>query len=227
MIPGEFTEFLLRLFSAALLGGVVGLERDIHGRDAGLRTHLLVSLGAALFMVLSHVAARATESSGYISDPTRIAAQIVTGIGFLGAGVIIKAGVNVRGLTTAASLWTVAAIGMACGGGYYLLSVSTTAMALGGLILLKQVEKIYVRDAYRNLSITTPIAIDSKLITDAVRQKELTIVSCHIEKNYELETMVTHMVLLIRKRGNVDKLAQGVIDSLESSSLNLKKVRWG
>ncbi len=226
-MSGEFTEILLRLFVASLLGGFVGLERDVHGRDAGLRTHLLVSLGAALFMVLSIVAARATEGSGYTSDPTRIAAQIVTGIGFLGAGVIIKAGVNVRGLTTAASLWTVAAIGMACGGGYYLISVSTTIIALGGLILLKQFEKIYARDSYRQLSITTPIGIDSKQITEVVRQKQLTIISCHIEKNYELETMVTNIVLLIRKRGNVDKLAQGIIDSLESSSLDLKKVRWG
>jgi putative Mg2+ transporter-C (MgtC) family protein len=128
------------LLVASLLGGLIGLERDIHGREAGLRTHLLVSLGAAVFMILSEQVAR--MSTGTFSDPGRIAAQIVTGIGFLGAGAIIKAGVNVRGLTTAACLWTVAAVGMAAGAGSYVLAAVTTVIALICLILLKRFERL-------------------------------------------------------------------------------------
>jgi len=107
-------EVLLRIFVAAALGGAIGLERELRERQAGLRTHLVVSVGAALFTLVS-----AYGFSGFGSrvDPTRIAAQIVTGIGFLGAGAIIRQGLSVRGLTTAASLWLVAAIGMAAGAG--------------------------------------------------------------------------------------------------------------
>src|SRR5207253_1246753 len=114
----SWEEALLRLFLAALLGSAVGLERELRDREAGLRTHLLVSLGSALFTVVSaygfhdFLVRGGTEVR---TDPTRIAAQIVTGIGFLGAGAIIRQGLSVRGLTTAATLWVVAAIGMAVG----------------------------------------------------------------------------------------------------------------
>ena len=106
------TGYAIRLLLAAVLGAAVGLEREIHGHPAGMRTHLLVSLGAAGFTVLSIAAFPAAGA-----DPARVAAQIVTGIGFLGAGAILKQGVTITGLTTAASLWVVAAIGMAAGAG--------------------------------------------------------------------------------------------------------------
>jgi len=109
-------EVLLRLFVAAALGGAIGLERELRERQAGLRTHLVVSVGSALFTLVS---AYGFSNFGARVDPTRIAAQIVTGIGFLGAGAIIRQGLSVRGLTTAASLWLVAAIGMAAGAGYW------------------------------------------------------------------------------------------------------------
>ena len=111
------TDLIIRLAVATLLGGMLGLEREIHGRPAGLRTHLLVSLGAAAFMIMSHLVAGMNQS--FSGDPGRIAAQIVSGIGFLGAGAIVKEGVNIRGLTTAACLWVAAAIGMACGAGLF------------------------------------------------------------------------------------------------------------
>jgi putative Mg2+ transporter-C (MgtC) family protein len=124
-------EVLLRLFVAAALGGAIGLERELRERQAGLRTHLVVSVGAALFTLVSAYGFEGVLSQGrVVADPTRIAAQIVSGIGFLGAGAIIRQGLSVRGLTTAASLWLVAAIGMASGAGYWAGAIIATAGAL-------------------------------------------------------------------------------------------------
>jgi putative Mg2+ transporter-C (MgtC) family protein len=125
-----------RLAVAAGLGAAVGLERELRDREAGVRTHLAVALGSALFTVVSAYGFQAFVEAGALFDPTRIAAQIVTGIGFLGAGAIIRSGLSVRGLTTAASLWIVAAIGMAAGAGYYapaLIGTALTLIALGPL----------------------------------------------------------------------------------------------
>jgi putative Mg2+ transporter-C (MgtC) family protein len=124
----NWDEALLRLALAGVLGGLIGLERELREREAGLRTHLLVSVGAALFTI-----AGAYGFDSARVDPTRIAAQIVTGIGFLGAGAIIRQGFSVRGLTTAATLWVVAAVGLASGAGYYSGAVITTAVVLVAL----------------------------------------------------------------------------------------------
>ena len=126
-------EELVRVAVAAALGGAVGLERELREREAGFRTHMLVSVGSALFTLVSAYGFREFLVGGGAvirADPTRIAAQIVTGIGFLGAGAIIRQGLSVRGLTTAATLWVVAAIGMASGAGYYSAAVITTALVL-------------------------------------------------------------------------------------------------
>jgi len=126
-------EVLLRLALAAVLGAAIGLEREIRERGAGLRTHLL---GSALFTIVSAYGFHSFLASGASvvrADPTRIAAQIVTGIGFLGAGAIIRQGLSVRGLTTAATLWVVAAIGLAAGAGYYSAAVVTTVLVLVSL----------------------------------------------------------------------------------------------
>jgi len=132
----SWAEVLLRVVLAGVLGGAVGAEREITEREAGLRTHLLVAVGAALFTIVSAYAwsdFHFSQKSGVTYDPTRIAAQIVTGIGFLGAGAIIRQGLSVRGLTTAASLWVVAAIGIAAGAGYYSAAVITTVVVLVSL----------------------------------------------------------------------------------------------
>ena len=144
----NWDESLLRLALAALLGGLIGFERELREREAGLRTHLLVSLGSALFTIVGAYGFHAFLDSGASvvrADPTRIAAQIVTGIGFLGAGAIIRQGLSVRGLTTAATLWVVAAVGLAAGAGYYSVAVITTGLVLLALWPLRII-------AYRTLS---------------------------------------------------------------------------
>jgi len=120
-----------RLLLASILGALIGIEREIHDHPAGIRTHLLVALGSALFTVLSIVGFPATDGTG--TDPSRVAAQIVTGIGFLGAGAILKYGPSIRGLTTAASLWAAAGIGMAAGAGLPFLGLAATVIVLVSL----------------------------------------------------------------------------------------------
>jgi putative Mg2+ transporter-C (MgtC) family protein len=127
---------VVRLVVAAALGAAVGFERELRDREAGMRTHLLVALGACLFTLISAYGFHDFLANGgnvVRADPSRIAAQIVTGIGFLGAGAIIREGLSVRGLTTAGSLWVVAAVGMACGAGFYLAGVVTTVLTLFAL----------------------------------------------------------------------------------------------
>jgi putative Mg2+ transporter-C (MgtC) family protein len=136
------TEAFLRLLLAAGLGGAIGLERELRDHEAGFRTHLLVALGACVFTLVSAYGWgdwTFSNASGVVYDPTRIAAQIVTGIGFLGAGAIIVRGVSVRGLTTAATLWVVAAIGMAAATGYYEVAVGASILVLVSLGPLKLV----------------------------------------------------------------------------------------
>ena len=145
----DWWEVLLRLALAAALGAAIGLERELREREAGLRTHLLVSLGSALFTIVSAYGFHSFLASGASvvrADPTRIAAQIVTGIGFLGAGAIIRQGLSVRGLTTAATLWVVAAIGLAAGAGYYSAAVVATVLVLVSLWPLRILAyRIFVR----------------------------------------------------------------------------------
>ena len=127
-------EFILRIFVAALLGGVIGLEREYRDKAAGFRTHFLVALGSALFMIISAYGFEGTlVTDSHRLDVSRIAAQVVTGIGFIGAGTIIFQKNAVRGLTTAAGVWVVAAIGLACGAGLYLLATAATVLVLLGL----------------------------------------------------------------------------------------------
>jgi len=121
----------LRLVLAAALGALIGGEREIHGHPAGIRTHMLVALGSGLFTVLSIHGFG--QGPGVPIDPTRIAAQIVSGIGFLGAGAILKDGIVIRGLTTAASLWATAAVGMAAGAGEYVIGAVGAGIVLVSL----------------------------------------------------------------------------------------------
>jgi len=149
VIPNlDLWEVAARLAVAAALTGAVGLEREFRERAAGLRTHMLVGVGSALFTIISAYAWGDfifDRTQGTAFDPTRIAAQIVTGIGFLGAGVIIRQGLSIRGVTTAAGLWVAAAIGMAVGAGYWGAALIGTGVVLVGLGPLRMAEGWVVR----------------------------------------------------------------------------------
>jgi putative Mg2+ transporter-C (MgtC) family protein len=135
-------EIFLRLFLSAILGSIVGLERERLDWAAGLRTHMLVCVGATLFMLVSAFGfADILGQPNVVLDPSRIAAQVVSGVGFLGAGTIIFRREVIRGLTTAASLWAVAAIGLSVGGGLYRAAVSATVLVLVILLGLKPIER--------------------------------------------------------------------------------------
>ena len=139
-------ELAFRLLVAAVLGGLVGLEREIHEHPAGIRTHLLVAMGCALFTVIS-IYGFDVGGSGP-RDPARLAAQIVTGVGFLGAGAILKYGTSIRGLTTAASLWATAAVGVTVGTGLYVLGFVGAGLILFSLWPLQLVsERLKLRNA--------------------------------------------------------------------------------
>ena len=154
MLSNEQT--LLRLVVAAVLGALVGLERERGERAAGLRTHALVGLGACLFAIVSAFGFNDVRTlSGISWDPSRVAAQVASGVGFLGAGAIILRREVVRGLTTAASIWAVAAVGLATGGGLYLAAFVGTALILVLLAWVKPIERRYfVRQRTRSLILT-------------------------------------------------------------------------
>lgn len=153
-------EMILRLLLGAVIGGIIGFEREVHGRAAGFRTQLIVCLAAVLIMIVSenyYYYLRELDSTLRI-DPARIAAGAIIGIGFLGGGVIIKSGSAVRGLTTAASLWIVSVIGLAIGAGLYLESVIATALTVIALVVLRKVEQTIKRLTFKTITVTTQIA---------------------------------------------------------------------
>lgn len=143
MLAIEHWEIALRLFLAVVLGGLIGLERESHNRPAGFRTHILVCAGSALIMMVSAYGFTGQIGEGFEADPGRIAAGVVTGIGFLGAGTIIQQRGSVRGLTTAATIWVVSGVGLAAGIGFYLGATVTTFFVLISLLLLRRFEYAY------------------------------------------------------------------------------------
>ncbi len=163
----QWLSLLGRLGLAAVLGGLVGLERELSGKPAGLRTNLLICVGAALLTDLSLVVAQRPHT-GMNADPARIAAQIVSGIGFLGAGTIIQARGGVMGLTTAATLWVVAAIGMAAGAGASMEAVGTTVLVIVALVLLGRVEASLLPDQARFLHVSAASGHDVLVRVEAV-----------------------------------------------------------
>ncbi len=185
MMTGQLTleDVLIRLALALLLGGVVGFERERDSQPAGLRTHMILVLGACLTAIIS-------EEMGvrFGSEPTRIGAQVVSGIGFLGAGAILRFGFNIKGLTTATTLWTMAIVGLALGFGYYAIAVITTAFMLIILTVMNIIEKKFVRtNLIRNIVVDvdyeegviravrkTMTEIAEKLISFSVRKSTRT-----------------------------------------------------
>lgn len=172
-------EHTLHLFCAAALGSLIGLEREIHGQPAGLRTHMILSVGAALAAILSVSYSKFLSNPNLPSDPGRIVAQVVSGVGFLGAGAIMKMGVTVKGLTTASSLWTTAIVGIACGSGYLQIASITTLLVFVILTIINKVEKKLLT-TYR--AHTLKVSLDDrpgivKEVREKLEEKKVKIVS--------------------------------------------------
>jgi putative Mg2+ transporter-C (MgtC) family protein len=167
---------LVRLLLAATLGGIIGLERQVRHRPAGLRTNLFICFGAALFTVLSR------QLAGVESDSARIAAQIIPGIGFIGAGSILHARASVSGLTTAATLFVVAAVGRAAGGGMYWTALLATVIILASLVMLGRVEAVFALKMFSSSFQVTGRKVDEMLkeVNRIVDTEELTMQSVHI-----------------------------------------------
>jgi putative Mg2+ transporter-C (MgtC) family protein len=156
-VAQEYFEIVFRLLAALLAGGLIGLERSHRGRPAGFRTHALVCLASSLLMIVTvyetHWIQRTPAGATLVLDPTRMAQGIMTGIGFLGAGAIIKEGYSVRGLTTAASIWITAAIGILTGIGFYFAAIVGTVLSLGTLSTFRWVERRLPTESYANFMV--------------------------------------------------------------------------
>ena len=214
-------ELILRLFVASVLGSAIGFERGYRAKEAGFRTHFLVAMGSALFMIISQygfeqVLTQATEAHLNIRlDPSRIAAQVVSGIGFIGAGTIIFQRHVVRGLTTAAGLWVTSAIGMTCGAGLYLLATACTVLVL---ICLETLNYFFQRFGTRNISITfsSPSIDNVRQVLDRMRQDDMVIDSYNMrEKDGTSGLTYTVTVEVNVKRDRYDSRVLGIMKELD------------
>lgn len=197
------SEWALRLLLAVVLGGAVGLEREFHGRPAGLRTHILVCLASTLAMVAGTHLLEANGSVGNSVlriDPGRIATGVLTGIGFIGAGAIIRLRGTTRGITTAACIWLVASIGVALGMGAYGVAVVGTLLALGVLMFLHQIEKHIQALSYREVTV---LAARSNELPEQVRQiiEEMGMQASGGEFEERLDTNELHVTFSVCYRG--------------------------
>jgi putative Mg2+ transporter-C (MgtC) family protein len=173
------SETLLRLLAAAALGSLIGFERERLLWAAGIRTHMLVCVGACLFMIVSAYGFSTSLGANVVLDPSRVAAQVVSGIGFLGAGAILARGEIVKGLTTAASIWTVAAIGLAVGGGLYFAAGVSTGVIIVILAGVKPLEEVY---RARNQSCRLLVEAEQGRLTPGLVKKSLAVRNAQIKR---------------------------------------------
>ena len=220
-------EILFRLFLAAVLGAVVGLEREVHGRPAGIRTYLLLCMGSALIMVVSELLFVKYESKGLAdilrADPGRIAAQAITGIGFLGAGVILRYKDSIRGLTTAAAIWVACAVGLAIGAGFYLFGGAVTGLTLVSLVGLKALERRLKKDWYKEMTIVArDEAGQLNRIQEIIAKNEFEIVNFGLKKDLERHEVRASFLLRVRTVHPSRQVLQEVfaIDGVKSVDLD-------
>lgn len=208
-------EITLRLFVALLLGGIIGIEREFRSKDAGFRTHFLVALGSALFCIVSQYGFGAD-----LKDSSRVAAQVVSGIGFLGAGTIIFRKNMVHGLTTAAGLWVTAAIGLACGTGMYAAAGIATGMILLGLevlnALLPQLGTTTVI-----LTFSAPSKVRVKRVVDQIKEECIELHSYELKdrRTPESETFEARLEIKV-KRGNHNERLIDYLDEFDDVTIS-------
>lgn len=190
-------ELIVRILVGTALGAVIGYERDIHGRPAGLRTHAIVALASATFMVVStHLAYYQGYHEGDFTevDGSRIAASVVSGIGFLAGGAILRTGLSIQGLTTAAGLWLVAAIGLCAGGGMYLESLAATVVGVIALTALRRFEDKDDRTRRRLMLTLTESALPTEALVDKLAKLDL----LPTVEGWNLESAVRQVTLGVR-----------------------------
>lgn len=178
-------ELAFRILLACVLGGIIGYERENANRPAGFRTHILVCVGAALVMSTGEFV---HNRFGGGLDPARLGAQVVSGIGFLGAGTILRAGFNVKGLTTAASLWVVSSIGLACGIGFYFGAITATTIICATLVYFKKFEeKLWIRNSQKDI---------------LIRTKKVETVIPRVNEVFEKNGIITRDIVFLGEKGN-------------------------
>jgi putative Mg2+ transporter-C (MgtC) family protein len=207
MEPIPQWEIAIRLLIAAVLGGAVGFERERDNQPAGLRTHMILVIGATLAMCLS-----INIAVTYNGDPARLAAQVISGIGFLGAGAILRYGFNVKGLTTATTLWSMAIVGLSVGYGYYLIGVITTIIMLITLTLINIIEKRRVRtNLVRHITIQ---ASDHdglvKTVRKTVNKLAEQVISFNIQKNLKSKRIRILIMTRINKEEKLEDLTETI-----------------
>ena len=199
---------VIRLLVATALGALIGFEREYHAKEAGVRTHLLVAVGSCLFMILSAYGFDAFLNQDHVScDPSRIASQVVTGIGFIGAGTIILQKQMVRGLTTAAGVWVTAAIGLACGAGMYVIACVTTVIVLTSLGLIN-VLLPYISQRERRVMF---LAEDYEVMTEVLenlRSEKITVLNYEMHKDAEENNgkMLVSLEIRMQRYDNVKSI---------------------
>lgn len=213
---------LFRLIFAAVLSGMIGFEREFHGRAAGFRTHILLCVGSTLIMLTSmHIFD--IYSSKAAVDPARIAAGVITGIGFLGAGTIMHSRSSVRGLTTAASLWVVAGIGLAVGSGLYFGSIVTTILTIVALMIFSKLEHAMIRkDWYKTIVVETKDGLEQlKAIREALGEYRAEITDFEVDRAKDGPTMVLKIGLKLHE----SRCANPIIDDVGRIE-GVKHVKW-
>jgi putative Mg2+ transporter-C (MgtC) family protein len=226
MNPSSFTEgdMLIRLVLSFVAGTIIGLERASRRQIAGLRTHILICMGACLLMVLS-IWLPGNFSSMKNGDPGRIAAQVVSGIGFLGAGAIIRLGNNVRGLTTAASLWFIAAVGMAIGAGMFATAALAEAVGLFTLFALGKLEKkIFPSQRVKLLEINYKNSdTDTKEVMDIITAANIKIQSMDVNQSAKDKETKLRLLVSIPSTANIASIAKRIRTSGNISRVEIKE----
>ena len=196
------TEFILRLLLAGIMGAVIGLDREYRAKEAGYRTHFLVSLGSALIMIVSqHGFGEILDTPNVNLDPSRIASQVVTGIGFIGAGTIILHKQIVRGLTTAAGIWATSGIGLAIGAGMYTLGISATILTLIGLEVLSFLFKsVGMKSSAVEFSTDNKETLNK--LVKKFNSKDFMIVSFQMDERRASEAISYHVTMVIKSKKN-------------------------
>ena len=197
---------IFRLVAAGFLGGLIGLEREFRAKEAGVRTHFIVALGSALFMIISEFA-----FDGKQHDAARVAAQVVSGIGFIGAGVIIFQRNVVRGITTAAGLWVAAAIGLACGDGMYPVAIAATLLTVSCLEMMHFVN-LHYNEKVVDITLVPDKPYDLPALPDKLKKQRVTV------ESYTISGGKIHLSLRLRQRDYLNTI-KNLMDTLEGFNI--------